>query len=473
MKNRKEFYTEVIDTYFSIDSQREDFLQQKNELELKEILELWNKNKEWNKNKSDILHYIEKYISHAVKTDHPQFLNRMWTWANPAGIAGEIIAALQQTSACTYESAPVSTLMEKHMISTIADIVWFKNWEWQMTTGSSNANMIAMMIARNLANNWVKSNGLFQSEELFWFVNKESHYSFDNAANTLWIGSEHLIKVPVNSSWEMNIESLEELLENYSLKWKTFFVAATAWTTVRWAYDNIEEILKLKEKYNFWLHVDWAWWWPAFFSDKLRKKYLSWLENVDSFCFDFHKMPWVALISNMFLINNRKWVLKYSCWNWNTDYIFKWESQEHFKTENDFWDLWVWSLQCWRRVDSLKLFLDWKYYGQKGFAEKVERYLDLCEYAENLINKHPKLEMTFERMSFNTCFHYITQDISIQNDVNKKVRDELYNRGLSLVWSATIDNKFFLRLLICNENVSEKDIDIFFENVVSIWDEIV
>ncbi|BCL59559.1 hypothetical protein DGMP_02520 [Desulfomarina profundi] len=69
-----------------------------------------------------------------------------------------------------------------------------------------------------------------------------------------------------------------------------FFVAATAGTTVRGAYDPIEPLLKLRDKYQFWLHVDGAWGGAAVMSEKLRKQYLSGLECADSFTWDFHKM---------------------------------------------------------------------------------------------------------------------------------------------------------------------------------------
>ena len=50
------------------------------------------------------------------------FVNRMWVGANLPSIVGEMIAAVTNTSACTYESAPVSTLMEQYMIGQMLEI---------------------------------------------------------------------------------------------------------------------------------------------------------------------------------------------------------------------------------------------------------------------------------------------------------------------------------------------------------------
>ena len=67
-----------------------------------------------------------------------------------------------------------------------------------MTTGSSNANMIAMMAARNNLTPEIKKRGLFGRPELFGFVNANAHYSMDRAANILGLGADHLLKIPVD-----------------------------------------------------------------------------------------------------------------------------------------------------------------------------------------------------------------------------------------------------------------------------------
>jgi glutamate/tyrosine decarboxylase-like PLP-dependent enzyme len=87
-----------------------------------------------------------------------------------------------------------------------------------MTTGSSNANMIAMMAARNSHQKNIKQQGVFGCGPLFAFVNEESHYSLDKAANILGIGTDHLIKVPTDRFGAMDIRALGELLEEYSQK---------------------------------------------------------------------------------------------------------------------------------------------------------------------------------------------------------------------------------------------------------------
>ena len=173
---------------------------------------------------------------------------------------GKMVAATSSTSACTYESVRVSALMEEHMIGEMLELVGFKNGEGQMTTGLCNANMLAMMSARNEILPEVKSNGLLGEEDIYGFVSADAHYSMEQAVNILGLGINRLIEIPVGTKGEMDISILAKRLAQSVLSGgRPFFVGATAGTTIRGAYDSIAEILELRQQYKFWLHVDGAW----------------------------------------------------------------------------------------------------------------------------------------------------------------------------------------------------------------------
>ena len=447
----------VVQNYYT--SRRSGkFLEYKSPVELGQILEL-DKSAEpgdW----QEIFQWIEKYFAYSIKSHHPSFVNRMWVGANLPSIVGEIVAAVSNTSACTYESAPVSTLMEKYMISQLLDLVGFVNGEGQMTTGSSNANMIAMMAARNISNPAVKKAGLFGQQELFAFVGANAHYSMDKAANILGIGIDHLIKVPHNVRGEMKMGELERAMNQVKANGGIpFFVAATAGTTVRGSYDSIEQLLKVREKYHFWLHVDGAWGGAAVMSKKLRKKYLKGLEHADSFTCDFHKMLGASLMCNVLLINNRIHTLGTVLAAGDGSYLFR---DEHDNEVDDFGTV---SLQCGRRVDSLKWFLDWKFFGREGFGKRIEGYHELCEFAEEWIEQSEELEMVVPRTSFNVCFRFrVTEGES--NSFNLALRTRLYQEGTSLVGIAYIEGDLFMRLLITNPAADRSDIESFFQSLI-------
>ncbi len=433
--------------------------------ELAKILDLHGpeNNGDW----GAIFEWVEKYLTYSVKTNHPAFVNRMWVGANLPSVVGEIVAAVTNTSACTYESAPVSTLVEKYMIEQMMDVVGFVQGEGQMTTGSSNANMIAMMSARNIWNSNVKVDGLSGQKKLYAFVGADSHYSMDKAANILGIGTGQLVKVDLNKNGEMIPDPLRRDIEKVIAEGgEPFFVSATAGTTVRGAYDPIEPLVELRKEFGFWLHVDGAWGGASVLSPRLKQKYLKDLEEADSFTCDFHKMLGSSLMCNILLINRRMDTLGAVLSAGDGSYLFR---DEEVNEVEDFGTV---SLQCGRRVDSLKWFLDWKFFGRAGLATRVEGYLQLCEYAESIVVKSDVLEMVAPRTSYNICFRYKVAEKDA-NRFNLALRTKLYQEGLSLVGVAYIDGKMAMRLLVTNPDAIKADVDNFFSHVIEIGNSLV
>lgn len=416
----------------------------------------------------ELFSWVELYLAHAVKTNHPTYLNRMWAGANLPSIIGDMIVALTNTSACTFETAPVSTLMEKYLLATMLDIVGWADGTGQMTTGSSNANMIAMLAARNSAAAACKEQGLFGSGRLVAFVNEDAHYSMDRAANILGLGTANLVKVPVDGHGRMQVPALEALLaEAAAAGHHPFFVAATAGTTVRGAYDPLPPLIELKRRTPFWLHVDGAWGGAVLFSDRLRPQFLSGLEQADSFTLDFHKMLGTALMCNVLLFNRRPELLREALSAGDESYIFRDDDDGEIR------DLGTMSLQCGRRVDSLKWFLDWKFYGRAGFAQRVEKYLELCQYAEARVMAEPELELAAPRESFNICFRYRIPDGMPSDPFIRTLRERLQRSGESLVGTGNVGGRLALRLLITNNTVDQGHIDSFLAAVLRLGREMV
>lgn len=460
--NEKEIFGRLLTVLESYRASRKDgkVLAYRSPGELAGILDLHGpeQNGDW----EAIFEWVAKYLTYSVKTSHPAFVNRMWMGANLPSVVGEIVAAVTNTSACTYESAPVSTLFEKYMIEQMLDLVGFAQGEGQMTTGSSNANMIAMMSARNIWNARVKVDGLCGQKKLYAFVGADAHYSMDKAVNILGIGTGQLVKVNLNENGEMIPEALRESIRKVlSEGGEPFFVAATAGTTVRGAYDPINPLLELRKEYGFWLHADGAWGGAVVVSPRLKAKYLSGLEEADSFTCDFHKMLGASLMCNVLLINKRLHTFGTVLSAGDGSYLFR---DEEINGVEDFGTV---SLQCGRRVDSLKWFLDWKFFGREGFARRVENHLSLCEYAERLVLQHDELELLVPRTSFNICFRYRTAKEDV-NRFNLALRTTLYKEGISLVGVAYIDSKMVMRLLITDPDAVEADVDTFFNRVIEV-----
>jgi len=138
------------------------------------------------------------YLKYSVNTANRQFNNQLFSGLNFPAFAADVLISLNNTSMYTYEVAPVATLIELEMIRWMNRFTGFTNGDGTFLTGGSNANLIAMFSARNQLLSNTRLDGITGTARLKAFVSKDSHYSYDNAANLLGIGTRNLVKIDVD-----------------------------------------------------------------------------------------------------------------------------------------------------------------------------------------------------------------------------------------------------------------------------------
>jgi glutamate/tyrosine decarboxylase-like PLP-dependent enzyme len=408
----------------------------------------------------DIYNVIDQYLTFSVRTGHRQYFNQLWSGFSLHGFLGEMIASLTNTSMYTYEVAPVATLMEKELIKKMGSICGFEDSDGLFVTGGSNGNLQAMMIARNRAVTHVKTTGFQNANKLIAFVSEEAHYSFEKSANVLGIGSSNVYKIKTDAVGRMIPEELTMAIEESFQKGKQpFFVGATAGTTVKGAFDPIEDIAQITKKHDLWFHVDGALGGTVIFSPRHRGL-LEGLKKADSFVLNAHKLMGLPLICSILLVREKGSLLNTNSVT-GTDYIFH---DEAFGSH----DLGPMSLQCGRKVDVLKLWLSWKFYGENGYAERMDRFFELAAFAEDIVNRTPSLKLMAPRSSTNICFRYLADNSEDINKFNLRLREELARSGKALVNYAHLGKDVAIRLVIANHELTREDISLFFDNLIQI-----
>lgn len=117
----------------------------------------------------------------------------------------------------------------------------------------------------------MQKTGLHGLPRLVLFTSEDAHYSVKKLSSFLGIGSDNVYLVQTDDRGKMKPSHLVELIEKSIEEGaKPFMVSATAGTTVLGAFDPIEELADICEKYNIWLHVDAAWGGGALVSAKHR-----------------------------------------------------------------------------------------------------------------------------------------------------------------------------------------------------------
>ena len=401
---------------------------------------------------------VDFYLSHSVKTSHPQYFNQLWAGQSQPAMVGSVIEALANTSMYTYEVAPVATLIETEMLRRLKSLYGFEEGEAQITTGGSNSNYLALLLALHRKFPELKSKGLQGLPKVSVFVSDDSHYSLDKAMVMAGIGLDSLVRVPVDENGSMQIHELSRLLSVSEANDRVpVCIVGTAGTTVRGAFDDFKLIANLAKEHQCWFHIDGAWGGAVALSGR-EKFNLKGSGLADSLSWDAHKMLGLPLMCSMIFVRDSG-NFDRVCNLGDTSYIF------HSETDGtETRDLGPYSLQCGRRVDILKLWLEYLFYGEEGFEQRIDRFMALSQYAEDRIKSEPTLELQSHRWINNICFRSKAVPGIDCNQFNKKVREHLYQSGESLVNIAYIHNDLTIRLIICNKDVTQDDIQQFFDN---------
>ncbi len=167
--------------------------------------------------------------------------------------------------------------IEKELVTEIGELFGGKNIIGTFTTGGSEANLIALRIAKKLRSD-------ISHPEVI--VPISAHISFDKAADLLGI---KLRKINLLDNYELDLTHFESLLNR-----NTCGVVGVAGTTSLGLIDPIEDIGKIVQDKEIFFHVDAAF--GGFvlpFLKKLNYQIPQWdfsVKSVDSITADPHKM---------------------------------------------------------------------------------------------------------------------------------------------------------------------------------------
>jgi sulfinoalanine decarboxylase/sulfinoalanine decarboxylase/aspartate 1-decarboxylase len=379
------------------------------------------------------------------KTATNLFFNQLFGGRQGKAIVGDLLAVMLNNSMYTYKVAGPQVGIEQEIIRKSCDLVGYgQGSNGTFPTGGSMSNYMALIMARDKHDLSIRSKGVMKP--LTIYTSKESHYSNAKNASFSGIGRNNVRYIDSDENGCMIPESLEAQI-NLDIKagLTPIYVNATAGTTVLGAFDPIDKIADVCEKYKLWLHVDGAYSGAVIFSDKYRHL-LKGMERSDSFSYNAHKMIGTPLTCSVILVKDKK-DLSNSFSN-DADYLYQ--------TDGDDFNLGKTSFQCGRRNDALKFWTLWKSVGSKGIEEIIDHQFELADVARDYIRSNPDYKLYSFDDSISICFNYKGIDAN-------KLCTALYEEQVTVVGFGTFQEDEFVRLVTINANNSPEDILNFFK----------
>ena len=396
---------------------------------------------------------LKEVLIATPKTATNLFFNQLFGGRQSKAVLGDLLAVLLNNSMYTYKVAGPQVGIEQEIIRKSCDMIGYGDQSnGTFPTGGSMSNYMALIMARDAKDPACRHEGITKS--MIMYTSKESHYSNAKNASFAGLGRKNVRYIASDEKGKMIPEKLEEqILIDLENGLTPTFVNATAGTTVLGAFDPIDALADISEKYKIWLHVDGAYCGSVMFSDA-KKHLLKGVERSNSFSYNAHKMIGTPMTCSIILVNDKKQL--HDSFSNEADYLYQ--------TDGDDFNLGKTSFQCGRRNDALKFWTLWKSLGTNGLKTIVDQQFDLAEVARNYVANHPDYTLYSFEDSISICFNYKGID-------PKTLCTLLYQHQITVVGFGAFKEKEFVRLVTINATNSKEDILNFFKVLESFVEE--
>lgn len=396
---------------------------------------------DFEKKEIDPISFFKTTIERSNHLHHPKYMGHQVSAPSPIAALSGVLTSVLNNGGAVYEMGLVNNPLEKVISKYLATKIGFdENADGFLTSGGTLANLTALLTARAKYSD-VWENGT--TKKMAVMVSEEAHYCIDRAARIMGLGTEGIIKVPINDSFQLKIDELQNHFDKAKLAdIHVFAIIGSACSTATGSYDNLKAIGDFAEKNKIWFHVDGAHGGAVVFSGKY--KYLvEGIEKSDSVAIDWHKMLLTPAITTSLIYRNGE--NTYSTFQQKAQYL--WDNSQSM----EWYNAGKRTFECTKLMMSVKVYTIIKSYGTSIFEENVNYLYDLAREFETLISENSNFEIALSPQSNIVCFRLkIAKNGLSINEVNSKIRRLLLEEGEFYIVQTRIKDKLYLRVSLMN-----------------------
>lgn len=342
--------------------------------------------------------FNEKFENLIVASTGPRYWGFVTGGSTPASIMGDWLSTIyDQNTQSVKGQGDISAAIEIETIQLLLDLFELpQDFTGGFVTGATMSNFTSLAVARQ----WIgKQAGKdFAKDGVSEKINILSalpHSSIIKSLAMLGVGSNNLKKVKIEEGNRESIDIKDLEAKIKELNGQPFILITSAGTVNTVDFDNMQAVLNLKEKYNFWWHIDAAF--GAFAKCSVKHKNLleGW-DGADSITVDCHKWLNVPYENAVFFIKEKHKVLQVETFqNSNAPYLgnpMDNFNYLNFLPENS------------RRLKALPVWFALKAYGREGIQAIVENSVEMANYLGNFIENSKAFELLAPVRLNNVCF---------------------------------------------------------------------
>lgn len=396
-------------------------------------------------------HIIGGLKAYAVHTPHPRYFGLFNPRSNFASILADLITATFNPQMAAWSHNPFANEVEARCVRDVAARFGYDpaSADGVFGGGGAEANITAVQCALVHAIPGYVINGVLSVPgQPKIYCTEETHHSILRGAVVSGLGISSIRTVRKKEGDAMDENDLSLCLENDVKEGALpIMVVSTAGTTGPGSLDNIEEIRKICDKYNVWLHVDAAFGGGLALSPKYRH-YLQGIEKSDSITFDIHKWMSVPMAASMFITNHETILDK--TFRLDADYMPK------EAASLGVIDPFSHSIQWSRRFTGLKLYASLLFFGWEGYEQVIDHHMEMGDYLRDSLSQND-WEVVNHSVLPIACFtdrHWLNHSSTVQ-----EFCDQVLDTGKVWISTYQLGNILTLRACITNYATTTEDIN--------------
>ena len=301
---------------------------------------------------------------------HPKFFGYFPCNHALSSVLGDYVSTGLGVLGLAWQASPALTELEEVVTDWLRQMVGLSDaWQGVIQDTASTSTLIALLCARERTTNYALSGGGFQAERqpLTVYASRHSHSSVDKAALLAGFGRDNVRLVPHDDRFALRADVLDEMIaEDIVQGRRPCAIVATTGTTTTTAVDPIEDIARVAERHQLWLHVDAAMAGSAMILPECRWMWRG-IESAHSIVINPHKWLGAAFDCSVYFARDTQHLVRVM--STNPSYL-QTAADGRVKNYRD------WGIPLGRRFRALKLWFLIREQGVTGLQARLRRDLD-------------------------------------------------------------------------------------------------
>jgi glutamate/tyrosine decarboxylase-like PLP-dependent enzyme len=410
--------------------------------------------------------FAREIVPHAMHIPSPRYYGLFNPTPLPVAVWADALASALNQNGAAWRNSPAASVVEARVLRWLCEIVGYPPESFgTMTSGGSEANLVALKCARDRAADLVRDEGLRRARrrdggsrelrdgavgddpprrigDFVVYASEQCHYSFEKSVDILGLGRRNLRKIETDDFFHIRTDLLRrEIGRDLAAGNVPVCVAGAAGATSTGVIDPLDELADVAREFGVWFHVDAAYGGALAMSEKYKHR-LRGVERADSITIDPHKWMFVPFAAGATLVRAGASVLR-DAFDITPEYL----SEERGGADAPF-DFFRYGQLGTRRFNALKVWAALKTLGTRGYARLIERQIGLTEHLAARVGELEHFETVGRVETAVCCFRFLPPGVrggARQDDLQRALQQRVERGGEAWISTTVLGGRRALR----------------------------